>query len=89
MKDKIRKIRESKGYNRTEFEEITGVLAKTWANIELGKQKANEDHLKAITNVWPEFALWLLTDQTIPEAGQISPEIEEARRSQNLRTGTN
>ncbi|MDD2807939.1 MAG: helix-turn-helix transcriptional regulator [Patescibacteria group bacterium] len=86
MKDKIRKIREGKGYNRTEFEELTGVTAKTWANIELGKQKANEDHLRAITAIWPEYALWLLTDKTNEECGQISPEVEVIR--EKLKTGT-
>ncbi|BBL58133.1 transcriptional regulator [Methylomonas koyamae] len=79
MKRKIRQIRETLGYDRTQFEHVTGINAKTWANIELGKQKANEEHLLAITHNWPEYALWLMTDQTAPEIGQISPEIENTR----------
>ncbi|MCQ8130508.1 helix-turn-helix domain-containing protein [Methylomonas rivi] len=86
MKEKIRKIREKSGMNRTEFAERTGIQAKTWSNIENGLQKANEDHLLAITKEWPEYALWLMTNQTAPECGQISPELEEIRV--NLKQGT-
>jgi hypothetical protein len=68
------------GYNRTEFEQETGIPAKTWSNIENGLQKANEDHIEAIGRRWPEFAYWLVTGKTIPEAGQISPELEEIRK---------
>lgn len=86
MKDRIRKLRESLKLDRTMFATETGIKAKTWANVESGIQKANEEHIKAIINKWPEYAYWLTTGQTIPEAGQISPEIEETRK--NLSTGT-
>lgn len=81
MREKIRQIREHLGLNRTEFEAETGVPAKTWANIELGKQKANEDHLQAITRKWPQFAYWLMTGLTQPEVGNISPELDELRKN--------
>jgi len=28
---------------------------------------------------WPQYSLWLMTDQVNEEAGQISPQIEKAR----------
>ena len=83
MKDRIRKIRESMGYNRTDFERETGIPAKTWSNIENGLQKANEDHIKAIGKRWPQYVYWLVTGLTQPEAGHISPEIEDARKNLN------
>ena len=86
MKERIRKLRESLGFDRTMFEAKTGIKAKTWANVENGLQKANEEHIKAIIEKWPEYAYWLATGETLPEAGQISPEIEKTR--QNLSTGT-
>ena len=86
MKDRIRKLRESLGFDRTMFEAETGIKAKTWANVENGLQKANEEHIKAIIEKWPKFAYWLTTGQTLPEAGQISPDLEETRK--NLQTGT-
>lgn len=79
MREKIKQLREHLGLNRTEFAEVTGVPSKTWSNIENGLQKANEDHLQAIAKHWPEYSYWLLTGNTIPEAGQISPELDEAR----------
>lgn len=69
--------------NRTDFEKATGIKSKTWANIENGFQLANEEHINAIIKVWPEHAYWLTTGQTLPEAGQISPELEEIREKLN------
>ena len=36
--------------------------------------------MEAIAREWPQYSYWLLTGETIPEQGQISPEIERARR---------
>lgn len=79
MRDRIRKLRTHLTLSRTEFEQQTGVPAKTWENVENGLQKVNEDHLNAVTNRWPQYAYWLLTGKTLPDAGQISPELEEIR----------
>jgi hypothetical protein len=63
------------------MEKLTGIEEYKWGNIEKGTQKVNEDHIEAVAKHWPEFAYWLVTGKTIPEAGQISPEIEETRRN--------
>lgn len=68
------------------LEAKTGIKATTWANVRLKKIRLNEEHLEAVINLWPEYAYWITTGKTMPEAGQISPEIEEARK--NLQTGT-
>lgn len=86
MKDRIKLIREKEKINRKVFEEKTGINRKTWENIEHGQQKVNEDHIKAIVEAFPEYAYWLTTGLTMPECGQISPEMEEVRK--NLKTGT-
>lgn len=80
MKDRIRRLRESLNLDRTMFEAETGIKAKTWANVENGIQRANEEHIAAIIKKWPEYAYWLTTGLTIEAAGQISPEIEEVRK---------
>lgn len=82
---KIRQIRESLGLGRQEFCDQTGIAKGTLVHIETGKHEPNLKAVKAITNVWPEYTMWLMTDTTIPEAGQISPEIEERRV--NLKQG--
>jgi transcriptional regulator with XRE-family HTH domain len=86
MKERIRKLREYKNLNRSELAELTKTKAKTWANIEQGLQKVNEDHIQALIKIWPEYKYWLIFNETNIEAGQISPELEETR--QNLKTGT-
>lgn len=57
-----------------------------WRAVENGKQTANEGHITALSKIWAEYKYWVVFNETMPEAGQISPEIEETR--QNLPTGT-
>ncbi len=69
-----------------DLEKKTGIKASTWGNLRTRKQRANEEHITAINKLFPEYAYWLSTGLVIPEAGQISPEIEETRRN-SLREG--
>ncbi|MDI1279523.1 DNA-binding protein [Methylobacter sp.] len=68
------------------LEAKTGIKSTTWANVRLKKIRINEEHLEAVIALWPEYAYWITTGKTMPESGQISPEIEEIRK--NLSTGT-
>lgn len=77
---KIRTLRDSLKLGRGEFAEKTDIPKKTIENLEQEKQKAYAWHIQAICNVWPEYTLWLMTNQIAPEIGQISPELEETRR---------
>ncbi len=70
-----------------DMERSTGIDRNKWSNIRGGKQRVNEDHIEAICKIYPQFAYWLTTGKTIPEAGQISPEIEVARKEHNLKIG--
>jgi len=60
--------------NNKDLESKTGISAHKWGNIKTGKQRANEEHIEAINEMYPEYAYWLSTGKTIPEAGQISPD---------------
>lgn len=75
--ERIRQIREKLGLGRQAFADQTGIEKKTIENIELGKQKVYAWHIEAIAAKWPQYAYWLVTGQTIPEAGQISPDEAE------------
>jgi len=75
--ERIRQIREKLGLGRQAFADQTEIEKKTIENIELGKQKVYAWHIEAIAAKWPQYAYWLVTDQTIPEAGQISPDDAE------------
>jgi DNA-binding XRE family transcriptional regulator len=83
---RIRTLRDYLGLGRGEFAEKTGLPKKTIENLEQENQKAYVWHIEEIVKIWPEYGYWLMTGKTIPEIGQISPEIEETR--QNLSTGT-
>lgn len=79
--DRIRELRDHLGLGRAAFEEATGIPRKTIANIEQRIQKAYAWHIEAICKKWPEYAYWLATGNTLPDAGQISPDIEKQRRA--------
>jgi len=61
------------------FEELTGIKAKTWQNIAEGRQHANDEHLSALGKKWPQYAYWLMTGMTDEEHGHISPILERIR----------
>jgi transcriptional regulator with XRE-family HTH domain len=75
--ERIRKAREYKGLSRRDLEKATGIEDYKWNAIEGGRQRPNDEHLSALGNIWPEYKLWLAYGETLPQAGQISPELEE------------
>ena len=79
-------LRKYKGLSRRKLEQETNIADYTWQAVEIGKQAANEEHIEALSKLWPEYKFWLVFGETMPECGQISPEIEETRK--NLLTGT-
>ncbi|MEW6038403.1 MAG: helix-turn-helix transcriptional regulator [Pseudomonadota bacterium] len=76
---RIRQLREFKGLSRRDLERQTGVEDYKWRAIEEERQQTNEEHITALAKIWPEYKYWIVFGETIPEAGQISPEIEETR----------
>jgi len=87
VNNRIRELRDHLKMGRDEFSKKTGIPKKTIENIEQKKQKVYAWHSNEIAKKFKDYGYWLATGMTIESAGQISPEIEEAR--QNLRTGTN
>jgi len=77
--ERIEKLRKFKKLSRRKLENLTGIADYTWQAVEIGKQVANEEHIKELSKIWPEYKYWLVFGETMPEAGQISPEIEETR----------
>lgn len=79
--ERIKKARQFKGLSRRDLEKATGIEDYKWVSIESGKQRTNDEHLEALGKLWPEFRLWLAYGDTMPEAGQTSPDIEEMREN--------
>lgn len=81
LTEKIRQIRETETSGRGEFSQLIGMPKKTLENIELTGRAPKGEMLEAVCKQWPKYTLWLMTDQVNEEAGQISPEIEKARKA--------
>lgn len=77
---KIREIREVQGMSREAFAVTHGLPYGTVMNLEQGRTDPRSSILLKICKAYPQYALWLTTDQIQPEAGHISPEIERARK---------
>lgn len=77
---KLRLIREVETSGRAEFSQVVGISKKTLESIEQSGRAPKGELLEAVCNQWPQYTLWLMTGQVNEAAGQISPEIERARR---------
>ncbi|WP_447554028.1 hypothetical protein [Vreelandella sp. EE22] len=84
---KIREIREVETSGRGEFSQLIGIAKKTLEGIEQTGRVPKGDLLEAICQQWPKYTLWLMTGQTNEPCGQVSPEVERARRMLK-KTGT-
>lgn len=60
------------------LEKESGIDRSKWYHLRNGKRRANEDDIEAIVQLAPQYAMWLTTGKIIPEAGQTSPEYDEA-----------
>lgn len=64
------------------FEKQTGIDRYRWGNIRSGKVRITDKEIEVVVKLFPEYALWLTTGNTALEIGQISPEMEEIRQTQ-------
>lgn len=85
--EKIREVREVQGLGRQAFCEMTGVPKQTLINVENGRNEPSFKVMKKIVDAFPQYTMWLMHEQVIEEAGQISPQIEKARADLK-KTGT-
>lgn len=82
--EKIKLIRLSEGLSQNDFVMLTGINIGTLRNYEQGnRESVASSELEKITKneQLKKYTLWLMTDETAPEIGQISPPIEEERRA--------
>lgn len=79
---KIRQIRELETSGRTAFANEVGSTKRTIEGMEREERNPRTEVVESVCKRWPEYALWLMTDQVQPEAGHINPDIK--RQSLNL-----
>jgi hypothetical protein len=76
INDRFNEVLDYEGLQNPVLERKTGIKRTIWANIRNKKSRVNEDHLEAILKLFPKYGYWIATGETLPEAGQISPDIE-------------
>lgn len=52
---------------------------------ELGRSDARDDIIETVARHYPQYAYWLVTGMTQPEAGNIGPAIEKQRKELDVR----
>lgn len=63
------------------FEKETGIGRYRWQNIKSGKARLTDAEIEAVMSVFPAYRWWLMTGEVMPEAGQTSPEYDEANKN--------
>ncbi|HCF3500850.1 TPA: DNA-binding protein [Pseudomonas aeruginosa] len=63
------------------FEKQTGIDRYRWGNVRNGKARITDAEIEAVIQIFPQYALWLVTGNIAPESGQTSPEYDEANKN--------
>lgn len=85
IEERARKVILFKELKSKDLEEKTGIDRDRWNNLRKTNPtaKVRAEEIEAICEIEPEYAYWITTGKTLPEAGQISPELEETRQKLN------
>jgi len=82
IKERVITVIKAKGLKNPQLEELTGIGRYTWQNLRNKPgREIKEEEAEAIAELYPEYAMWLISGKVIPEAGQTSPEYEEANKN--------
>lgn len=65
---------------RQAFSDLVGIPKQTLINVENGRSGPSGKLLSQVSMAFSQYTLWLMTGQVNEDAGQISPEIEKARK---------
>ncbi|MFT0212906.1 DNA-binding protein [Pseudomonas sp. F1_0610] len=63
------------------FEKETGIDRYRWGNIKSGRARLSDAEISAVVQIFPNYALWLVSGQIAPEIGQTSPDFDEANKN--------
>lgn len=78
MRERILAILARKKLTAKRLEQLSGIDRERWYALRRGSRRVNEDDIKVIVEIAPEYALWLVSGKIAPECGQTSPEYDEA-----------
>jgi len=74
LKEKIKLIRKASGLTQPKISELVGIPLNSIRNYERGERGVSALFLLKICEIFPQYTLWLMTNEIAPEVGQISPE---------------
>lgn len=49
-----------------------------WRSVSKGAVRVSTEEIDVLVKIFPQYALWLASGQIAPEAGQTSPDYDEA-----------
>ncbi|EPJ1886396.1 helix-turn-helix domain-containing protein [Enterobacter asburiae] len=75
ISEKLREIRKAEGLTQKKFCEISGIALSSLKNYEGGHKDPGIQIVTQVLNtpLFQKYTLWLMTDKTAPQAGQIAP----------------
>ncbi|RZP89608.1 helix-turn-helix domain-containing protein [Vibrio vulnificus] len=73
---KIKAVRIAEGLSQPEMAQLVDIAIGSLRNYEQDRKELKADNLVKITNNerFQKYTFWLMTGNTIPESGQISPD---------------
>lgn len=78
IRERIVELWDAKGLSARDLEQLTGIDRDKWYALRNGRRRANEEDLTALATAFPDYAFWLISGRIAPEAGQVSPNYDEA-----------
>ena len=81
IEERIKQAIKHREMNYHDVESKTGFPESRWNKALNGHLKLRWEEVESITKLFPEFSYWITTGKTLPESGQISPEIEATAES--------
>ncbi|BAS67607.1 helix-turn-helix domain-containing protein [Bathymodiolus septemdierum thioautotrophic gill symbiont] len=83
LNERLKLIRTTEGFTQVEFAKIIGISHDSGIRrIESGSQEPGASKIEAICLRFPEYALWLTTEQVQPPH-QISPDLAKSNKDTN------
>jgi len=83
LREKIKLIRKVRNYTQVNFAKLIDIPFSTFKRYELGDSEVAISAFFKITKEFPEYALWLSSDEVAPESGQIAPGDEAPKMGGN------
>lgn len=71
--DRFLNLLKIEGVSMAELAEKSGTKRHRWSDIKNHKAKIRMEDFEVLSQVFPEYEVWLMTGREYPDDGQISP----------------